>query len=160
MKSEIKYTHINEASTAVLGVAIGEDRYLVPMAEVSEVIAIPKLAQVPLTQPWFSGLANVRGNLYGVVDLSIYLGKESMPYNLKSRILLISAPDSKINGGFIVNSMLGIRNLSEFMPEKPQKEKMVQGAIAYYKDQEGRVWLELSLFELVRADKFMRITID
>ena len=32
----------SEASLAVLGVAVGEDRYLIPMAEVSEVIAIPK----------------------------------------------------------------------------------------------------------------------
>ncbi len=78
----------NKTSSAVLGVAVGEDRYLVPMTEVSEVITIPKLAHVPLTQPWFLGLANVRGNLYGITDLGVYLGKDPNPFNQKSRILL------------------------------------------------------------------------
>ncbi|SFE44999.1 chemotaxis protein CheW [Nitrosomonas sp. Nm166] len=59
----------NETSSAVLGVTMGGKRYLIPMTEVNEVIPIPKLAYVPLTKPWFLGLANVRGNLYGITDL-------------------------------------------------------------------------------------------
>lgn len=143
----------NEASQAVLGVAIGEERYLVPMTEVSEVITIPKLAHVPLTQPWFAGLANVRGNLYGITDLCSYLGIPPLPYNLKARILLVS-PDNKIRGGFIVNNMLGIRSLSEFTAEN------TTGSDHHYRDSEGRTWRKLSLFELARGEKFMQIAGD
>jgi twitching motility protein PilI len=32
----------------------------------------------PLTQPWFLGLANIRGNLYSVVDLAGFLGRETV----------------------------------------------------------------------------------
>lgn len=143
-------------SPAVLGIAIGEDRYVVPMVEVSEVIAIPKLVQAPLTQPWFAGVANVRGQLYGVTDLSIYLHNKPMPYNLKSRILLVSQ-DSKTYGGFIVTQMLGIRNLSEFKLEKTSQKKMTDGVIARYRDQDGTIWHELSLFELLRNEKIFQI---
>lgn len=149
-------TDNSQTSSAVLGVAVGEDRYLVPMTEVSEVITIPKLAHVPLTQPWFLGLANVRGNLYGITDLGVYLGKDSSPFNQKSRILLAS-PTDKLYGGFIVNSMLGIRSLSEFTPVKAVRKKLPQGAIQPYKDAEGRLWQELSLFALVREEKFLQI---
>lgn len=144
---------------AVLGVTIGAERYLVPMEEVGEVIAIPKLAQVPLTQPWFAGLANVRGNLYGITDLSIYLGNKPVPYNVKSRILLVSTND-KIQGGFIVNNMLGIRSLSEFVAVALPKKEHMRGIIACYEDTEGRVWRKLSLLELARDEKFMQVASD
>lgn len=145
-----------KASFAVLGVVAGESRYLIAMNEVNEVIPIPKLARVPLTQPWFLGLANVRGNLYGITDLGVYLGGDSIPFNLKSRILLVSS-GNKVLGGFIVNSMLGIRNLSEFTPTKLTKKQLPQGITAHYKDTEGRLWQELSLFELIRDEKFLQI---
>jgi twitching motility protein PilI len=146
----------SEASSAVLGVAVGEDRYLIPMTEVSEVIAIPKLAHVPLTQPWFLGLANVRGNLYGITDLGVYLGGDPVPFNLKSRILLVT-PGNKLYGGFIVNSMLGIRDLSEFTPAKLAKKKLPSCITAQYKDAEGRQWRELSLFKLIGDEKFLQV---
>ena len=156
LSEPIKSADKSETSAAVLGVAVGEERYLIPMIEVSEVIPIPKLARVPLTQPWFLGLANVRGNLYGITDLGVYLGGNPMPFNLKSRILLVS-PGNKIYGAFVVNSMLGIRNLSEFTSVKSAKRKLSKGITLQYKDAEGRLWRELSLFELIRDEKFLQI---
>ena len=145
------------ASSAVLGVAVGEDRYLIPMTEVSEVIPIPKLAHVPLTQPWFLGLANVRGNLYGITDLGVYLGGNPVSFNQKSRILMVIM-ENKLYGGFIVNSMLGIRDLSEFIPVKPAKKKLPRCVTAQYKDAEGRQWWKLSLVKLMVDDeKFLQV---
>ena len=144
------------ASSAVLGVAAGEERYLIPMAEVNEVIPIPKLAHVPLTQPWFLGLANVRGNLHGITDLGVYLGGNPVAFNQKSRILLVIT-GNKLYGGFIVNSMLGIRDLSEFIPVKPAKKKLPQCVTVQYKDAEGRQWRQLSLFKLIGDEKFLQV---
>lgn len=156
LTEQIQSADKSDTSSTVLGVAVAEDRYLIPMIEVSEVIQIPKLAQVPLTQPWFLGLANVRGNLYGITDLGVYLGGNPMAFNLKSRILLAS-PGNQIFGGFIVNSMLGIRNLSEFTPVKLTKKKLPKGVTANYKDTEGRLWRELSLYKLICDEKFLHI---
>ncbi|WP_394809097.1 chemotaxis protein CheW [Nitrosomonas sp.] len=156
LTEQIQSAGKGDTSSTVLGVAAGEDRYLIPMIEVSEVIQIPKLAHVPLTQPWFLGLANVRGNLYGITDLGVYLGGNPTAFNLKSRILLAS-PGNNIFGGFIVNCMLGIRSLSEFTPVKSAKKKLSKGITANYKDTEGRLWRELSLDELIRDEKFLQI---
>ena len=156
LTEQIQSAGKGDTSSTVLGVAVGEDRYLIPMTEVSEVIQIPKLAHVPLTQPWFLGLSNVRGNLYGITELGVYLRGNPTAFNLKSRILLAS-PGNKMFGGFIVNSMLGIRSLSEFTPVKSAKKKLPKGVIANYKDTEGRLWRELSLHELIRDEKFLQI---
>ncbi|QOJ24576.1 MAG: chemotaxis protein CheW [Gammaproteobacteria bacterium] len=155
----MKGTDSHETASAVLGVAAGEDRYLISMTEVSEVIPIPKLAHVPLTQPWFLGLANVRGNLYGITDLGVYLGGHSAPFNLKSRILLVSS-GNKQYAGFIVNSMLGIRDLSEFSSVKIAKKKLPKCITAQYKDAEGRQWRELSLLKLIGDEEFLRIACE
>lgn len=159
MAGDTKSKKTDKVHLAVLGVAIGEDRYLVPMAEVSEVIAIPKLVHVPLTQPWFAGLANVRGHLYGVTDLSIYLCNKPMPHNMKSRILLVSL-SSKIYGGFIVSQMLGIRNLSEFELNKTPQKKIIPGVIGHYCDQEGRLWQKLSLIGLLGDEQIFRVACE
>lgn len=146
-----------ENSSPVLGVAVAETRYLIPMNEVSEVIDMSKVVAVPLTQSWFLGLTNVRGNLYGITDLGVYLGDGATLFNLKSRILLASL-DKKLSGGFVVDSMLGIREQSEFTLLEENK-KVKETMRKQYKDTEERIWEELSLFALMREEKFLQIAL-
>ncbi|GKS70232.1 CheW protein [Nitrosomonas sp. PY1] len=145
-------------SSPVLGVAVGETRYLIPMSEVSEVVDMSKVIAIPLTQSWFLGLANVRGNLYGITDLSAYLGDGAVLLNSKSRILLASL-DKKLSGGFVVDSMLGIRERSEFTLLEKEKKKAKETIRKQYKDIEERIWEELSLFALMREEKFLQIAL-
>ena len=72
----------NNETSPVLGVVMGENRYLIPMTEVNEVIPIPKLAHVPLNEPWFFGLISVRGNFYGITNLVVYFGGQKKPCGL------------------------------------------------------------------------------
>ena len=57
-----------------LGILAGERRWLVDLTDTGEVIPVPTIASVPLTRAWYAGVANVRGNLYSVVDFSAFLG--------------------------------------------------------------------------------------
>jgi len=41
---------------------------------------------VPLTKPYFCGLTNIRGSLYGVIDFSIFLGLPAVTPGLDSRL--------------------------------------------------------------------------
>ncbi len=147
-----------ETSAAVLGVPIGEERWLVHMTEVNEVLPVPKLAAVALTQPWFLGMANVRGNLYGITDLSLYLGGLPTQINQKSRVYL-SSPRYSVNSGLLVSNMLGIRSLSEFEPMENTHESMLvqAGSAGVCKGKAGRVWHVLNLQALVQEDNFLKI---
>ncbi|SFE97021.1 hypothetical protein [Nitrosomonas sp. Nm166] len=82
-----------------------------------------------------------------------------MPFNLKSRILLVS-PGDKMYTGFIVNSMMGIRNLSEFTPTKLAKTRLPKGITAQYQDTEERLWQKLSLHELMQDEEFLHIALE
>lgn len=57
-----------------LGFVAGGQKWLVDLTDVSEVLVLPPLLPVPLMQPWFLGIANIRGALYGVVDFSAFSG--------------------------------------------------------------------------------------
>ena len=72
---------------------VGGNNLLAPLDEVVEILDMPKLARVPLAQPWVCGIANVRGNLLPVVDLSGFLGGEVAPLEwIGSRQFVISDP--------------------------------------------------------------------
>lgn len=149
-----------EATATVLGVAIGEARWLVHMTEVNEVLPVPKLAAVALTQSWFLGMANVRGNLYGITDLSLYLGGPPTQINQKTRVFLSSHRYS-VNSGLLVSNMLGIRSLSDFEPMENIEESTPEqvGSAGKCQDKEGRVWHVLNLQALVQEDNFLKIAV-
>jgi hypothetical protein len=69
----------NQSSAGLLGIQAGSDYWLLDLADSGEIVPLTPLTKVPLTKPWFAGIANIRGNLYSVVDLSAFLGKEARP---------------------------------------------------------------------------------
>lgn len=57
-----------------LGVQAGEENWLVDLSDSGEIVQALKLTPVPLTRPWFAGIANIRGSLYAVADFSVFRG--------------------------------------------------------------------------------------
>ena len=57
-------------STSRLGLQSGARNWMLKLEDAGEIVPVPDLMPVPLTKPWFLGLANVRGVLVSVVDLS------------------------------------------------------------------------------------------
>jgi twitching motility protein PilI len=110
---------------------------------------------VPLTKPWFAGLANIRGNLYSVVDLAAFVGKEVTPRNSSSRLLLIGTRHGS-NAALLVNRMIGLRNVDALTPE-PATDDAPAWAPELYADNEGRRWKKLKVRELLADENFMDI---
>jgi twitching motility protein PilI len=58
----------------------------VPAAQSGEIFPYRPAQHVPYTQPWFLGVANLRGGLYGVVDLASYVtGQRAGPLRRRPR---------------------------------------------------------------------------
>ena len=64
------------ALSSKLGFQVGAENWFVSLHQVSEVIPVPTMVPVPRTHSWFRGVANVRGNLYSVVDFAAYQGRD------------------------------------------------------------------------------------
>lgn len=138
-----------------LGIEAGGFRWLVDLAMVSEVIAMPDCVPVPLTRPWYRGVANVRGNLYGIVDFSHFLGEEPTPPSQENRLLL-PASGFNVHCGLLVKRVLGLRNPSELKPLPPAPGSTAWTA-GEYADATGAPWKELDFPTLVASPDFLNI---
>ena len=143
------------ALASKLGFQVGADNWFVALTQVNEVIPVPPTVAVPLTHSWFRGVANVRGNLYGMLDFSAFQGGEPIASGMERRVILIS--DRLVAGaGLLVSRMLGLRNPEQFTPATPPADApaWVGGA---YTDAGGTRWLELDLPALVREQRFLEV---
>jgi len=141
-------------SASKMGVQVGQEKWLINLPDVSEVVPLPQLLKVPLTQPWFSGMANVRGVLYSAVDFSRFLGGEPTQFNIDSRLLLANGK-YHMNAGIIVHHMLGLKN-----PEQLQigaTENLPPWVAADYVDSQGEVWKELNMSGLIHHPDFLNV---
>ncbi len=145
----------NQSSAGLLGIQAGADHWLLDLADSGEIVPLTPLTSVPLTQPWFAGVANIRGNLYSVVDLSAFLGKEATPQNASSRLLLIGTRHGS-NAALLVTRMIGLRNVEALHLEASDPVAPAWARDAY-SDNEGRRWKKLKVRELLADEAFMEI---
>jgi len=143
------------ALASKLGFQVGADNWFVALHQVSEVIPVPSSVPVPLTRAWFRGVANVRGNLYGMVDFSAFQGGEPIGPGTERRVVLIS--ERLVGGaGLLVSRMLGLRNPEQFKAaERPADAPPWLAGV--YTDAGGTRWLELDLPALAREQRFLEV---
>ncbi|HZV61389.1 MAG TPA: chemotaxis protein CheW [Methylophilaceae bacterium] len=144
-----------EVSSSRLGVQIGGVNGLVSLTDISEVIPVPEIMRVPLTHPWFMGMANVRGNLYALSDLAHYLGNTARPLTHESRVLLVHTRFG-VNAGLLVDQLIGLRSIEEMKAQKRTKD-MPAWQLDQYKDVNSQDWVELDLAALLGQKEFMQI---
>lgn len=141
-------------SASKMGVQVGHEKWLVNLPDVSEVVPLPQLLVVPLTQPWFSGVANVRGVLYSAVDFSRFLGGEPTQANIDSRLLLANSK-YHLNAGIIVHHMLGLKNPDQL--QLSAAEDLPSWVAAEYVDGNGERWKELNMPGLINHPDFLNV---
>ena len=131
-----------------LGVMIGAERYLLELTEAGEIVPQGTLAGVPLTQPWYLGLANVRGSLLGVIDLARYFDSGASAAGPDARLVSL-APRLGFNCALLVTRVYGLRRRSAMQAE---------GAVL--RDADGHAWTPLSLAALVREERFLHVALQ
>lgn len=147
-------THGHGASSW-LGVRAGDQNWLVDLSEGGEIVQALKLTPVPLTRPWFAGIANIRGSLYAVADFAVFCGGAATPQSSDSRLLLVGSKYGA-NAALLVNRMLGLKNPDDFVAESVDTADPAWGT-ARFSDSQGQVWRKLSVRELLADNDFMNI---
>lgn len=155
--NQLQAENLSVARVSTLGVQIGGQNRLVEMVDVGEVLSLPALTAVPFTKPWFRGVANVRGNLYGVVDVAAYrqtgaatsTGSGHASGDINNRILLV-ADRYAFNVALLVDNVLGLRDARNW------KQYQVDGQIEY-QDEQGAFWQKLDVSALLGQEEFLQI---
>jgi twitching motility protein PilI len=137
-----------------LVVKTGSSGWLIRLPDAGELVPPPGLTPVPLTQPWFRGLANVRGTLYAVVDLCAFIGETPIAGKAGTRLMLAGQRYGN-NSALLVERVIGLRNLADF--SEIERTRSEQWAGSQYRDADGQNWCELEIGVLLQAPEFVQV---
>lgn len=139
---------------------------LFPLQQAGEIFPLTPLLPVPHARLWFVGVANLRGGLYGVVDLAAFLGlgrTETAREGTRDPARLVALGGaSGLNCALLVERLAGLRNESQLKREMLPAEE-VPGPVlpafagARYRDADGRAWQEILLSALADDPQFLAI---
>jgi twitching motility protein PilI len=142
-----------------LGVMIGPNRWLLNLQEAGEIVPVGSISPVPLTQDWFLGLANVRGNLVSVIDFARYHGYPATVIDKDCRIVVFGSSLS-FNSSLLVSRVMGLRNVAEMELQQDGAQndnKNTIGLNRSYVDSDSHVWTELNLSMVVQDPRFLHV---
>jgi twitching motility protein PilI len=135
---------------------------LFPLHQAGEIFSVGSVLPVPHTQPWFAGVANLRGGLHAVVDLGRFLGLHrppGLPAGDGARLLALN-PSLGVNCALLVDRLAGLRNADQLSAEPAESENGEARpgfAGARWRDAEGRVWQEIDLSALAGHEQFLGV---
>jgi len=148
-----------------LAVEIAGHGFLLPLDQSGEIFPMTALQTVPHSQPWFLGVANLRGQLHGVVDLAGFLGLERTGARWvqesaardSGRLVAINSTLHP-NAALLIDRLAGLRHPSELQPGQPdaQAPHFVSRQLV---DDKGRIWYELDLAALAADEAFLKIDV-
>ncbi|MGD8428808.1 MAG: chemotaxis protein CheW [Ectothiorhodospiraceae bacterium] len=140
-----------------IGFRIGGRRFVAPMGEVTEILTIPQVSRVPRAKSWVWGVANVRGNLLPIMDLSQYLGKGGVNATRLTRVMVIE--QGSVAAGLLVDEVLGMRHF--FSEERSQAPAQEDDSVQPYVDgvfrRDGSDWTIFSMAALAGHPQFLKV---
>ena len=128
-----------------LGVQMGPERFLLDLTQVGEIVPVPVMTIVPLTQPWYLGLANVRGNLISVIDLARYQLNAETAIGSDSRLITF-ANGLGFNCALLVSRVYGLRHAAG-----------MESSGDRLRDADAIEWTPLDLAALVSETRFLHV---
>ena len=144
-----------------LAVQAGEKNYLFPIEQAGEIFPWVATQAVPYTQAWFLGVANLRGGLFGVVDLAGYVTGQSSPHKTEmvrkvSRLVALNSAFD-INCVLLIDQLAGLRNQEAFIDFSEKSPDAPEFFGNQYIDRNNAVWQEINLQILAQQAKFLTI---
>ncbi|HYD77732.1 chemotaxis protein CheW [Ramlibacter sp.] len=137
-------------------------RYLFPLAQAGEIFPFAQPQHVPYTQPWFLGVANLRGGLYGVIDLAAFASGRPPAMRTEagradSRLVALNAA-LEVNCALLIDRLAGLRNLEAFASSSEPAEGSPAWFGSTYTDAAGVQWQEINLQALSQHPQFLSIS--
>ncbi|WP_223518064.1 chemotaxis protein CheW [Pseudomonas sp. GL-B-19] len=140
-----------------IGFRLGEDWYVAPMGEVSEVLHEPRFTQLPGVKPWVKGVANLRGRLLPIMDLYGFFGHEVSAARKQRRVLVVE--HDEVFAGLLVDEVFGLQHFAQDSLEPADQWSGPMSAFVKGRFQREQTWQVFSPFALAQSQSFMHVAI-
>lgn len=161
LAARLQAARSEDISASWLAVKAGAVNCLFPLAHSGEIFPLGNVQAVPYARPWFMGVVNLRGGLYGVVDLGSYISGEarkprSEPASSEPSVVTFNAA-LELNCALMVDSLAGLRKREAFT----EATAPPAGSPPYFgnrfADLQGVQWQEINLQILSQHADFLGI---
>lgn len=147
---------------AWLAVEAGAGRYLFPLGQAGEIFPWTPPTPVPYTQPWFLGVANLRGGLWGVAQLSTFMGEpparaQAGDAGREQARLVAFNEVLEVNCALVVDRLVGLRGVEAFATSRPPAASAPPWFGGSYTTATGDTWQEVNLQVLASQAEFLSI---
>jgi twitching motility protein PilI len=162
LASRLQAARTESVSAAWLAVKVGEKNCLFPLSQSGEIFPLPAVQAVPYSRPWFMGVVNLRGVLFGVVDLAGFMeGKSARArteQSLSEASVITFNTALELNCALMVDDLAGLRKREAFS----EAVSPPAGSPVYFgsrlTDLNGEHWQEINLQSLSQFSEFLSIS--
>lgn len=177
LAERLKAARAEERPASWLALECAGQGLLVSLAVAGEIFPLGSILPMAHTQPWFLGVANLRGGLHGVVDLAAFLGLRQAlmssegrdewrgegrgevrdPARDQARLLTLNA-SLGAHSALLVDRLAGLRSAEQLSAcAQPDTRPRPGFAGRLWSDEQGRQWQEIDLAVLSRYEPFLTI---
>lgn len=139
-----------------LSVILNENNYLINLYDIKETSTIPNISKIGRIKPWFLGIANFRGQVSPVIDMTyLFTGKNS---NLSQSYALLTSDRLGANFAMLwtgVNKLLSIKNFKKHDNIKfTEDDRWIKNI---WIDAEGIIWKEIDVEKVINSPELSDI---
>lgn len=162
LASRLQAARTEGMSVAWLAVKAGGRNYLFPLGQSGEIVPLTHLQTVPYALDWFRGVLNIRGGLYGIVDLAGFIGASGgearlEPAMTEPSVVTLNAL-LEVNCALQVDVLSGLRGPDAFTASKPPQTDAPVYFGSQFFDAAGEQWQEINLRTLSQTPQFLSIS--
>ena len=137
---------------------VGKVHLVTPLTEIRAILDPKTLAtpaKVPGAKPWVRGLANIRGQLWPIIDLQACLGGKATQQENISRLLIIN--QAGVSAAILVDEVIGIKHFLEIERNKnvQYNEEWFAPFVTQTFTQEEGTWVVFDMHALSKSKTFL-----
>lgn len=87
---------------------VEQQQIITPLGDIAEVSPLLSITSLPLTPPWYLGLANLRGRVLSVLDLKQFALSKTTQLHANVKILCFNVGQDCV--GLLVDEVLGVKH--------------------------------------------------
>lgn len=100
---------------------INEEVFGIGIEYVTEIIGMQLITKIPHTKDYIKGIINLRGRIIPVIDMRLKFGRQSVPYNDRTCIIVIDTEDMIV--GLIVDQVREVMSIDNDSVAPPPNQK-------------------------------------
>lgn len=143
-----------------IGFALAGHQFVAAMGDVVEILHPPRYTMVPGVKTWMQGIANVRGRLLPIMDLSAFFRMGATARSARDRrVLVVERQD--LFSGLIVDAVLGMQYfpVDSFKAETGELTEQIQPFVKGYYERGAQRWHVFNVDALIANPTFLDVAL-